>query len=169
MLNFGKNTIVINSFSKFFCMPGWRLGWVIIPETLTKNFLKLSQNLFISSGNIAQYSAIKVFDCIDELKNLVQQYHFTRNEVNKILSKIPLINYVKPSGAFYYYLDISKTKLDSFSFVKRLMDETGVVLTPGIDFDKKNGNKTVRLSFSSETNLVIEGVGRVYNWFKKNY
>ena len=59
--------------------------------------------------------------------------------------------------------------MDSFSFVKRLMDETGVVLTPGIDFDKKNGNKTVRLSFSSETNLVIEGVGRVYNWFKKNY
>ncbi len=169
MLNYGKNAIVINSFSKFFCMPGWRLGWVIIPETLTNNFLKLSQNLFISSGNIAQYSALKVFECINDLKNIVKEYHLTRDRVDKILSKTPVIKYKNPSGAFYFYLDISKTKLDSFEFVKKLMNETGVVLTPGLDFDKKYGHKTVRLSFSSETSVVIEAVERLNRWLIKNY
>ena len=77
--SFGENTIVINSFSKYFCMPGWRLGWVIIPNTLKENFLKLAQNLFISSGNIAQYAAVKVFDCIDQLNQVVNIY-----EKNKI-------------------------------------------------------------------------------------
>jgi aspartate/methionine/tyrosine aminotransferase len=79
MLNFGENAIVINSFSKFFCMPGWRLGWVIIPKVITENFLKLSQNIFISSGNIAQFSALKVFDCMKELKEIVKNYHLTRD------------------------------------------------------------------------------------------
>lgn len=169
MLNYGKNAIVINSFSKFFCMPGWRLGWVIIPETLTNNFLKLSQNLFISSGNIAQYSALKVFECINDLKNIVKEYHLTRDRVDKILSKTSIIKYRNPSGAFYFYLDISKTNLDSFEFVKKLMNETGVVLTPGMDFDKKYGKKTVRLSFSSETSVVIEAVERLSEWLINNY
>ncbi len=169
MLNFGKNAIVINSFSKFFCMPGWRLGWVIIPKSLSKNFLKLSQNLFISSGNVAQYSAIKVFDCLTELKGLVKEYNITRNRVSLILDKIPIINYTKPNGAFYFYLDITKTKLDSFDFVNKLMHETGVVLTPGVDFDKRFGKKTVRLSFSSNSEVVFEAMDRLYEWFKKNY
>ncbi|MEE2695057.1 MAG: aminotransferase class I/II-fold pyridoxal phosphate-dependent enzyme [Pseudomonadota bacterium] len=141
MLNFGQNVIVINSFSKFFCMPGWRLGWVVIPKSLGKNFLKLSQNLFISSGNIAQYSALKVFDCMKELKTIVKNYKLTRDKVNEVLERIPIINFSKPNGAFYFYLDISKTKLDSFQFVKKLMNDTGVVLTPGLDFDKRYGKK----------------------------
>ena len=88
MLNYGNKAIVINSFSKFFCMPGWRLGWAIIPKELKENFLKLSQNLFISSGNIAQYSALKVFDSINELNEIVKVYHSTRNEVLKILKPL---------------------------------------------------------------------------------
>ena len=169
MLNFGENAIVINSFSKFFCMPGWRLGWVIIPKVITENFLKLSQNIFISSGNIAQFSALKVFDCMKELKEIVKNYHLTRDKVNEVLERIPMINFSRPNGAFYFYLDISKTKLDSFKFVRKLINDTGVVLTPGLDFDKKFGQKTVRLSFSSETSIVLDGVDRLYNWFKKNY
>ncbi len=169
MLNFGSDVIVINSFSKYFCMPGWRLGWVIIPESLNKNFLRLSQNLFISSGNIAQFSAIKVFECIDELDSLVKCYHKTRDEAGKILSEIPSIDFSMPSGAFYFYLDISKTKSNSFELVNKLMDETGIVLTPGLDFDQKYGNRTVRLSFSSESKYVLEALNRLYDWFKKNY
>jgi aspartate/methionine/tyrosine aminotransferase len=80
-----------------------------------------------------------------------------------------MINFSRPNGAFYFYLDISKTKLDSFKFVRKLINDTGVVLTPGLDFDKKFGQKTVRLSFSSETSIVLDGVDRLYNWFKKNY
>ncbi len=169
MLNFGEYVIVINSFSKYFCMPGSRLGWAIIPESLTNNFLKLSQNLFISSGNIAQYSALKVFDCLKELNNLVKIYHSTRDQVYQILKNIPVINFNKPQGSFYFYLDIKKTNLDSFEFVNKLMHETGVVLTPGIDFDKNNGKRTVRLSFSSKQEIVLEAAEILHNWFKKNY
>ena len=169
MLNYGNKAIVINSFSKFFCMPGWRLGWAIIPKELKENFLKLSQNLFISSGNIAQYSALKVFDSINELNEIVKMYHSTRNEVLKILKNIPLIKFSEPQGSFYFYIDIQNTKLDSFKFVNKLMIDTGVVLTPGVDFDKKFGSRTVRLSFSSKQNLVLEAVQKIYSWFKKNY
>ena len=169
MLNYGNKAIVINSFSKFFCMPGWRLGWAVIPSELKENFLKLSQNLFISSGNVAQYSALKIFDSINELNEIVKVYHSTRNEVIKILKHIPLIKFSEPQGSFYFYIDIKNTKLDSFKFVNKLMTDTGVVLTPGIDFDKKFGLRTVRLSFSSKQNLVLEAVQKIYQWFKKNY
>lgn len=169
MLNVGRNAIVVNSFSKYFCMPGWRLGWVIIPENLKKNFLKLSQNLFISSGNIAQYSAIKVFECLKELNELVNEYHHTRDSIYKIIKDIPVIDFKLPSGSFYYYLDISRTGLNSFNFVDKLMHDTGVVLTPGKDFDKTFGDKTVRLSFSSKSEVVLEATEVMYDWFKKHY
>lgn len=169
LLNYGENVIVINSFSKFFCMPGWRLGWTIIPRKLTNNFLKLSQNLFISSGNIAQYSALKIFDCIDELKKIVNHYRSTRDKVVQILKTQSIAKFEIPKGAFYFYLNISKTKLNSFDFVKKVMNETGVVITPGLDFDKRNGNSTVRLSFSSDPEKVIEGAKKLAKWLKTNY
>ena len=169
MLNIGKETIVINSFSKFFCMPGWRLGWVIIPKLLTDNFMKLSQNLFISSGNIAQYSALKVFENINELRDIVRIYKSNRDIVYEILSKIPIISLRKPNGSFYFYIDISLTKENSFNFVEKLLHETGVVLTPGFDFDKKFGKNTVRLSFSPESRIIVEAVEKFSKWLKKNY
>ncbi len=169
MINIGKQTIVINSFSKFFCMPGWRLGWVIIPKLLTDNFMKLSQNLFISSGNIAQYSALKVFESINELRDIVKLYKLNRDIVYEKLSEIPIINLRKPNGSFYFYIDIGLTQEDSFDFVEKLLHETGVVLTPGFDFDKKFGKNTVRLSFSPEAKIVIEAVDKFSKWLKKNY
>ena len=169
ILNIGMNAIVVNSFSKYFCMPGWRLGWVIIPECLKQNFLKLSQNLFISSGNIAQYSALKVFECKDDLKTLVDEYHKTRNFIYKILKEVAVIDFEVPKGAFYYYLDISKTGMNSSKFVDKLMHDTGVVLTPGKDFDKSHGEKTVRLSFSSKSEIVLEAMELLYRWLRKNY
>ena len=150
-------------------MPGWRLGWTIIPKKLTNNFLKLSQNLFISSGNIAQYSALKVFDCLDELKEIVDQYKITKDKVVQILRTQSTAKFEIPKGAFYFYLDISRTRLNSFDFVKKVMNETGVVLTPGLDFDKKNGGSTIRLSFSSDQENVIEGVKKLTEWLKTNY
>ena len=150
-------------------MPGWRLGWVIIPKSLANNFLKLSQNLFISSGNIAQYSALKVFDNINELRELVKTYKSNRDTVYEALSKIPILNLRKPDGAFYFYIDISETKENSFTFVQKLLHETGVVLTPGFDFDKKFGKKTVRLSFSAESSIIFEAVDRLSKWLKNNY
>ena len=112
---------------------------------------------------------MKVFDSLDELNEIVKVYHSTRNKVLKILKNIPLIKFNEPQGSFYFYIDIQNTKLDSFKFVNKLMLETGVVLTPGIDFDKKFGSRTVRLSFSSKKDLVVEAVERIHSWFKKNY
>jgi aspartate/methionine/tyrosine aminotransferase len=169
ILNFGPNAIVINSFSKYFCLPGLRLGWVLIPDELKENFLKLSQNLFISSGNLSQYSAIKVFECLDELDNNVKKYTIARDIVNEKLSKIKGLKFKKPCGAFYYYLDLSSFKIDSEVIVKKILNDTGVVLTPGKDFDKKFGSKTARLAFSISNKIVRAGVDKIYDWFSKNY
>ena len=168
-LNFGDETIIINSFSKYFCMPGWRLGWVIVPKSLTKNLLKLSQNIFISSGNIAQFAAIKAFECIDNFDNVVKSYKENRDKSLKILEKMPFLEYSIPSGAFYFYVNIKKLKIDSSVFVKKLLNDTGVALTPGIDFDTRNGKKTIRISFSSDQKSLLTGLNLLYKWYKTNY
>ena len=169
ILNFGQKAIVINSFSKYFLMPGWRLGWTVIPDSLKENFLKLSQNLFISSGNIAQYSALKIFQCIDELNETVKKYSITRTQICKLLSEIKGINFREPDGAFYFYLDLTDFNKDSEELAKKILNETGVALTPGTDFDKKFGHRTMRLAFSSDKQKVMEAVTRLKKWFMQNY
>ncbi|MAI30029.1 MAG: aminotransferase class I/II-fold pyridoxal phosphate-dependent enzyme [Pelagibacteraceae bacterium TMED124] len=169
ILNFGPKAIVINSFSKYFLMPGWRLGWAIIPDSLRESFLKLSQNLFISSGNIAQYSAVKIFECIDELNDVVKKYSVSREQIYKLLSEIKGLNFIKPDGAFYFYLDITNFNINSEVLTKKILKETGIALTPGTDFDKKFGHRTLRLAFSIDNQKVIEAVNKLKNWFKENY
>ncbi len=169
ILNFGPKAIVINSFSKYFLMPGWRLGWTIIPDSLRENFLKLSQNLFISSGNIAQYSAVKIFNCIDELNETVKKYSISRDKVHKLLSEVKGLNFRKPDGAFYFYLDVTKFNINSENLAKKILNETGIALTPGTDFDKKFGHRTLRLSFSIDNQKVIKAVTKLKQWFAQNY
>ena len=169
MKNFGPNVLVVNSFSKFFCMPGWRLGWVIVPRGLKRSFLKLSQNLFISSSNIGQYSAIKVFDCLKELELIVNNYKKGRDILINKLSKIKKIKFFKPYGAFYLYLNIEKTGMVSGEFVKKILDETGVALTPGNDFDKINGDNSVRISFSNDFKIIEIASNILNDWFEENY
>ncbi len=166
---FGPNVLVVNSFSKFFCMPGWRLGWVIVPKNLKGSFLKLSQNLFISSSNIGQYSAIKVFDCLEELELIVNNYKKGRDILIKKLSEIKKIKFFKPFGAFYLYLNIEKTGMVSGEFVKKILHETGVALTPGNDFDKINGDNFVRVSFSNNYKIVDIASDIFIEWFEDNY
>ena len=150
-------------------MPGWRLGWVIVPKSLTKNLLKLSQNIFISSGNIAQFAAIKAFECIDNFDEVVKTYKENRDKSSKILEKMSLLEYSVPFGAFYFYVNIKKLKIDSSVFVKKLLNDTGVALTPGIDFDTRNGKKTIRISFSSDQKSLLTGLNLFYKWYKTNY
>ena len=169
MLKFGTNSIVVNSFSKFFCMPGWRLGWCIVPFNLTESFLKLSQNLFISSSNVGQFSAIKVFDCMKELKVIVNNYKLGRDRAIESLSKIKKIKFLKPHGAFYFYLNIKELEISSLKLVRNILNDTGIALTPGIDFDKKNGEGYIRMSFSNDHQITKEASELLLNWFKKNY
>ncbi len=164
MLNFGPRTIVINSFSKYFCMPGWRLGWAIVPADIKDNFLKLSQNLFISSGNVAQYSALNVFNHTQYFDNIVKEYEKNLNLVDRELSKIKKISFKKPKGAFYFYINISQLGVNSIELCEKILSATGVVLTPGIDFDKKNGYKYLRLAFSGKTSLVERGIEKLKDW-----
>ena len=150
-------------------MPGWRLGWSIVPDSLVENFLRLSQNLFISSGNIAQYSAIKIFDCIDDLDVIVENYKKTKEVIFNELSNLNMIRFNKPRGSFYYYIDISDLNIDSKQLTKNILQETGVVLTPGVDFDLKNGSKSFRLAFSIDGKVAEEGTKKLVNWFLSNY
>lgn len=169
MLNFGPKTIVINSFSKYFCMPGWRLGWAIVPIEIKDNFLKLAQNLFISSGNIAQYSALDVFNHTQYFDDKVKEYQKNLDFINAELSTIEKISFKKPKGAFYFYINTSKLGMNSIELSEKILSETGVVLTPGIDFDKKNGSNYLRLAFSGNGKLVEQGIKKLKVWLLKNY
>ncbi len=169
LFSFGQKCFVINSFSKYFCMPGWRLGWVIVPKNFQKNFLKLSQNLFISSNNIAQYSALKAFECEKEFEENNKMYNLNREYVNKILKSTPWNKFSRSLGGFYSYINISDYSYNCSEVVNKLLNETGVALTPGIDFDSENGNLAIRLSFSNEHSILKEGMTVLKNWINKNY
>ncbi|MBD23343.1 MAG: 1-aminocyclopropane-1-carboxylate deaminase [Alphaproteobacteria bacterium] len=168
ILNFGSNAFVINSFSKYFCMPGWRLGWAVVPTNLQNNFLKLSQNLFISTGNISQYSALKAFDCIDYFDKIVGSYKENKQYISGELKKIKNLQFREPKGAFYFYLNTEKFGIKSSDLSNKLLMQTGVVLTPGNDFDKKYGSDFLRLAFSGKKKNIINGIKKLVNWFE-NY
>ena len=166
VLNFGSKVFVINSFSKYFCMPGWRLGWAVVPKNFKENFLKLSQNLFISAGNIAQFSALKAFDCIDYFDSIVEDYKDNKNNILKELKKVESLEFQEPMGAFYFYLNIKKMKMNSVNLSNKLLMQTGVVLTPGIDFDKKYGSEYVRLAFSGKKKTIAKGIKKLVSWIQ---
>lgn len=149
-------------------MPGWRLGWAVVPQYLNSNFLKLSQNIFISSGNISQYSALKAFDCIDYFDNVVELYKENKKYIQKELSKVKKLKFKEPMGAFYFYLNVKNFGTDSKVLSNKLLTETGVVLTPGDDFDKKHGTDYLRLAFSGKKRMVSKGIKKLVDWFE-NY
>ena len=149
-------------------MPGWRLGWAVVPKKLQDNFLKLSQNLFISTGNISQYSALKAFDCIDYFDRIVNSYRVNRKLITKELKKIKKIKFNEPMGAFYFYLNIEDFKLNSIELSNKILNEIGVVVTPGNDFDKIYGSQFIRLAFSGKNKNVAQGIRKLTQWFE-NY
>ena len=165
ILNFGFNTFVINSFSKYFCMPGWRLGWAVVPDQFQRNFLNLSQNIFISSGNISQYSALKAFECIDYFNKIVDDYKENKMKIFNELKNVKILKFKEPQGAFYFYLNIKKLGINSIELSNKILEQTGVVVTPGNDFDKKYGSDFIRLAFSGKKEIVAKGIKKLVNWF----
>ena len=167
-LKYSDNVIVINSLSKYFSMTGWRIGWMILPEQLLNTAEKLAQNLYISAPTPNQIAAIEAFDCSEELDQNIKRYKENRNI---LLSGLPaefLGNAAPCDGAFYIYADISALSVDSINFAKKLLDETGVATTPGVDFDPINGHRYLRLSFAGSTQTMNEAVKRI-NAFVLNY
>lgn len=156
--------IIINSFSKYFSMTGWRLGWMVLPEDLHRSVECLAQNHFISPPAHSQAAAIAAFDCMDEAEANVERYRRNR-EI--LLRELPLAGFdqlAPADGAFYIYADVSKLTNDSVAFCQRMLDETGIAATPGIDFDPQRGHRYVRFSFAGATEEMDEAVKRLKAW-----
>jgi aspartate/methionine/tyrosine aminotransferase len=153
--------IVINSFSKYFSMTGWRLGWMVVPEDLLRPVECLAQNLFISPPTLSQLAAIAAFDCAEELDGHVRRYQRNREILLDRLPRAGLTDLAPADGAFYVYADVGRFTNDSQAFCRRLLAETGVAITPGIDFDPDRGHRWVRLSFAGATEDMVEAANRL--------
>jgi aspartate/methionine/tyrosine aminotransferase len=163
-LRLTDDAIIINSFSKYFSMTGWRLGWMVLPESLLRSVECLAQNLFVSPPAISQRAALAVFDCRDELDGHVKRY--ARNRA-LLLEELPKAGYDKLApvqGAFYIYADVAHLTNDSQEYCQRMLRETGVAATPGVDFDPERGNRFVRFSFAGATDDMAEAVRRLRDW-----
>jgi aspartate/methionine/tyrosine aminotransferase len=132
--------IVVNSFSKYFSMTGWRIGWLVVPEALTRTVERLAQNLYISPPAISQIAALGAFDGLDELEEIKSRYARNRAMLLEELPRAGFDSILPADGAFYLYADISRYTGDSATFAKAMLRETGVAATPGIDFDPDRGN-----------------------------
>jgi aspartate/methionine/tyrosine aminotransferase len=167
-LEVDDQAIVFNGFSKYFCMTGWRLGWMVVPPDLERPVERLAQNLHIAAPTLAQQGAVVAFDCRDELDANVRRYAANRNVLVETLTRAGVSNLVPPDGAFYFYADLGFATGDSIDWCARLLDATGVAATPGMDFDPARGNHTIRLAFPGSTEEVTEAAKRIENFLVRN-
>ena len=163
-LAFGEDAVVLNSFSKYFSMTGWRVGWMVVPETLIRPVECLAQNLFISAPTLSQIGAVAAFDRREELDGHVARYARNRALLLEELPKAGLDRLAPAEGAFYLYADVSALTSDSEAWCRHLLADTGVALTPGIDFDPARGRSFVRLSFAGATETIAEAARRLRGW-----
>ena len=164
---FGQEAVIVNSFSKYYCMTGWRLGWMLVPPDLARAVECLAQNFYISPPALSQLAALPVFGCRSELDGHVARYRFNRDLLIGALNSAGLTRFAPAEGAFYLYVDISKLTRDSAEFCRRLLAETGVAVTPGLDFDPIDGGGWVRLSFAGSTEDVAEAARRLEKWLPR--
>ena len=160
------NTIVVNSFSKYFCMTGWRIGWMVVAPSLLRAVERLQQNLAISVPTLSQIAAQAAFDGRDELENIKHGYEENRRILLDGLPRAGLDSFLPVDGAFYLYLDTSRFSDDSFDFAKRMLEQAGVAATPGVDFDPTHGGNFLRLCYAGSHDDMREAVKRIGAWLK---
>ncbi|HUC51528.1 MAG TPA: aminotransferase class I/II-fold pyridoxal phosphate-dependent enzyme [Xanthobacteraceae bacterium] len=163
---FSQETIVINSFSKYFCMTGWRIGWMVVPPALVRAIERLQQNLAISVPTLSQIAAEAAFDSRDELEAIKRGYEDNRRILVEGLPGAGLTSFLPADGAFYLYADISRFSNDSHAFAKRMLEEAGVATTPGVDFDPIHGRQFLRLCYAGSRADMHEAVARIGAWLK---
>jgi aspartate/methionine/tyrosine aminotransferase len=163
---FSREAVVVNSFSKYFAMTGWRLGWLLVPQRLHRAVECLIGNFNICAPAIAQHAAVAAFtdDAYAELDGHVQHYRVNRDLLLAGLPPLGIDRLAPADGAFYVYADISHLTHDAMSWCQRLLAETGLALVPGIDFDPEHGSKFIRLSFAGATSEIEEGLRRLGTW-----
>jgi len=156
--------VVINSFSKYFSMTGWRIGWLVVPEGLVRPIERLAQNLYISPPTVAQVAAIGAFDGIEELEANKRVYAENRALLLAELPKAGLERIVPADGAFYLYVDVGDIAGDSVAFTREMLNDIGVAATPGVDFDAERGSRYVRFCYAGTTADMAEAARRLNGW-----
>ena len=164
---FGCDAVIVNSFSKYYSMTGWRLGWMVAPPDLTRSVECLAQNFYISPPGLSQLAALPVFGCRAELDAHVARYRANRDLLIAMLRRAGLTRSAPAEGAFYLYVDVSALTRDSQEFCRRMLADTGVATTPGRDFDPVHGDGWVRLSFAGSTEDIAEASRRLAEWLPK--
>jgi len=168
-LEITNDCYVINSFSKYFSMTGWRVGWMVVPEDHVRQVERLAQNLFICPPHVSQLTALASMDAKEELEQNINVYKKNREILLEELPKAGLKTFSPPDGAFYIYVDISEFSNDSLKFCKDVLEQAGVAITPGLDFDQKRGNSTIRFSYARSTEDILEGARRIKKFMKINF
>ena len=163
-LEFDPQAVVINSFSKYYSMTGWRVGWMVAPDDMLRAVECLAQNLAVSPPALSQYAAVAAFDCRDELDANVRRYAANRDLLLRELPKAGLDRFAPSDGAFYLYADMAQLTNDSEGLCRRLLHETGVAMTPGIDFDPGRGRSTLRLCYAGSTSSIEQAAARLKAW-----
>ena len=158
------NALVINSFSKYFCMTGWRVGWMVAPEPLVRPIERLQQNLAISVPTLSQIAAEAAFDGFEEMEAIKRGYLENRRILIEGLPRAGLSKFLPADGAFYLYADVSDFTSDSLAFAKTMLDEAHVAATPGVDFDPFHGRSFMRFSYARSADDMREAVARIARW-----
>jgi aspartate/methionine/tyrosine aminotransferase len=162
--SYGREAIVVNSFSKYYSMTGWRLGWMLVPPDLARSVECLAQNFYISPPALSQLAAIPALQCRAELDGHVARYRANRDLLIATLRKVGLTRFAPADGAFYLYVDVSSLTRDSEAFCRRMLAEIGVATTPGRDFDPMHGGDWLRISFAGSSEDIAEAARRLAEW-----
>ena len=166
-LEISDDVYVINSFSKYHSMTGWRVGWMVVPEDHVRTIERLAQNMFICAPHVSQVAALAAMECQEELEANMAVYRANRALMLEGLPKAGFTKIAPPDGAFYIYADVSDITRDSRAFAAEILEKAGVAVTPGLDFDKGRGHATLRFSYARATKDIEEGLARL-NVFMKN-
>jgi aspartate/methionine/tyrosine aminotransferase len=161
---YNRNAVVINSFSKYYSMTGWRVGWMVVPPELVRPIERLAQNLYISPAAISQVGALAAFDAVDELEANKAVYAANRDLLLNELPGAGFTSLAPADGAFYLYADVSHLTDDSQDFAQRMLREAGVAATPGVDFDPVRGARFMRFSYAGTTAAMAEAAKRLRTW-----
>jgi aspartate/methionine/tyrosine aminotransferase len=161
-----EHALVINSFSKYFCMTGWRVGWMVVPEILVRPIERLQQNLSISVPSLSQIAAEAAFEGAAEMEEIKHGYQENRRILIEGLPRAGLARFLPADGAFYLYADVSDFTSDSFDFAKQMLEKAHVAATPGVDFDPIHGRSFIRFSYARSAAEMREAVDRIAHWLK---
>ena len=166
-LEISDQCYVINSFSKYFSMTGWRIGWMVVPEDHIRRIERLAQNMFICAPHVSQIVALAALECSEELEANLNVYRENREIMIEGLTAAGFDTTAPPDGAFYIYADIGKMTEDSLAFARDILNESGVAVTPGLDFDPVRGAKTLRFSYARDTEDIKEGLKRLQKFMRR--